>query len=110
MKECIIDSVMDEIRAKEEQADVIIEEAKQRGKDMTLVAQADADRRIADCKREAKELRRASQQETARRAAERREALMRKGEAAAKELIDNKNSAVEDAADAVVAKLIQSYK
>lgn len=110
MKDSMIDDVIKDVRSGEEKAESMIEEARQRGKDIVLAAQADADKRRADAKLAAKQLRQQYQLETAQRAAERREALMRRGELAAKELTDSKNSAVEEAADAVVQALAQSYK
>lgn len=110
MKETIIDDVMKDIRSAEENADMIIEEAKKQGKETVLEAQSDADRMRTENKQRIKELRRQTQLDSSRRAAEKRDALLKKGELAAKELVDNKNSAVEDAADAVVAMLIESYQ
>lgn len=110
MNDSIIDDVMKDVRSSEENADNIIEEARQRGKDCVLAAQTEADRMRAETKLRVKELKRQSRLDAERRAFERREALMKKGEAAAKELIDNKNSAIEEAADAVAAMFVQSYK
>ncbi len=110
MKESIIDDVMRDVRAAEENADMMIEQARQQAKERVLAAEAEADKMRAENKQRLKELKRQAQLDTASRAAERRDALMKKGENAAKELIENKNSAVEEAADAVVASLIAQYK
>lgn len=110
MKESIIDDVMKDVRSSEENADIIIEEAKQRGKDCVLAAQTEADRLRAETKQRIKELKRQSRLDSEKSAAVKRDALMKKGEATAKELIDNKNSAVEEAADEVAAMFVQSYK
>ncbi len=110
MKESIIDDVMKDVRSSEENADIVIEQAKQQAKESVLAAEAEADKMRAENKQRLKDLRRQAQLDAAGRAAERRDALMKKGENAAKELVDNKNSAVEEAADFVVEKLLSQYQ
>ena len=101
---------MKDVRAAEEDADIVIEQAKQQAKDRVLAAEAEADKMRAAGKQRLKELKRQAQLDAATRAAEKRDALMKKGENAAKELAESKNSAVEEAADSVVAMLISQYK
>lgn len=109
MSDTIIDNVMDDIRMSEKNADEIIENARDRGKELVLKAQREAETLKEQNKLRLKELKHNSQLELSARVRDRRDATLKRGEIAAKELIDNKNSAVEEAADAVVAMLLESY-
>ena len=110
MKENIIDEVLLSIREAEAKADETQQEASDRGKDMILAAEAQADRLKNETTVACKDMKKQAVQEAQRLAAERREAILKAGEVAAKNLIEEKNSAVEEAADKVVAMLLEKYR
>ncbi len=109
MKENVIDEMIGDIRSAEERADRLVHEAAQRGKDILMTAQAEADRIRRETAADCKELSRHAESEAERIASERRAATLRKGEAAANKLLEDKNSAVEVAADKVVEMLLKEY-
>ncbi len=105
-----IDNVLVEIRDAEAAAEQLVKDAAQAGRDAVLGAQADADKRYADTVAQCKQQRKDALNEAEEQARDRRAAILRKGAEAAQDLIDNNNSKIEDAADEVVARLVEKYK
>ena len=109
MKENLIDEVLREVRSAEDKADQVYKEAVERGKNIVLAAETEADRLRRDTVTECKQMRKQMLEEAEQRAKAQREAILKKGAELADELTDSRNSMVEEAADAVVRMLLEKY-
>lgn len=105
----MIDTVLKEVREAEEKAELMQKQAYQRGKDIVLKAEAEAEAQKKSTVKECKEERISVLAEARKRAAERAQSILDKGAEDANFLADEKNSAVEDSADKVVEILLKKY-
>ena len=109
MENSMIDSVLKDICEAEELADRMIKDSYQKGKDIVLGAEAEADRQkketVTSCKEDMKKALRDAQQ----LAGERRAAILKKGAEAAEELAEQKNSRIEEAAEQVLDAILKKY-
>lgn len=106
----MIDEIINEIKAAEEKADQMQKDAYQEGKDIVLQSELDSEKMKKEVILECKEAQKAAVQAAETKAAAKRNDILKKGEQAAKQLIDDKNSAVEQQADSIVGLLLQKYK
>ena len=105
----MIDTVLKEVREAEEKAELMQKQAYQRGKEIVLNAEAEAEAQKKATVKECKEERANVLQEARRRAADRTRNILDKGAEDANHLADEKNSAVEDCADKIVEILLNKY-
>jgi len=105
----MIESVLKDVREAENQAELMQKEAYQRGKEIVLDAEAEADAQIKATVQECKEDRIRSLQNARRIANDRTQLILKKGAESAEALAEEKNSAVEECADKVVAVLLERY-
>ena len=106
----MIDEVLDEIRNAEAKADQKQKDAYQQGKDIVLQAEFDAAKlkkqTVLDCKQSQKD----AALEAEKKANMAREAILKNGKQNSEKLVDDKNSAIEDAANKIVEELLAKYK
>ncbi|MCQ2408999.1 MAG: hypothetical protein MJ068_00485 [Clostridia bacterium] len=106
----MIDEIISEIRAAEEKADQMQKDAYQEGKDIVLQAELEAESIKKNTVLECKEAQKAAAAAAEAKAASKRNDILKKGEQAAKQLIDDKSSAVEQQADSIVQLILDKYK
>ncbi len=105
----MIDTVLKEIREAEAEADKLQKDAYAKGRELVLNAEAEAERQKKITVLECKEDRKKAALEARRRADEKAQIVLKKGAENAIRLIDQKNSAVEDAANKVMGILFERY-
>lgn len=105
----MIEAAIKEIRDAEFTAEQMQKEAYQKGKQLVLDAEAEADKQKRMTMQECKEQRKAAYAEARKTAEERTQAILNKGEEDADALIEQTKPAVLDAANKVVAALIAKY-
>ena len=109
MKEIMIEDVLLEIREAEAKAEQIVRDAHESAKNILLTAETEADRLRRDTQQKVKDMRRQSLADAEKLAADRRNAILKSGADSARELTENKTSAVEEAADKIVQMLLEKY-
>lgn len=106
----MIDEVLNEIREAEAKADQIQKDAYQQSKDIMVQAELEASKlkkqTVLDCKQHQKE----AQAEAEEKANKERETILKKGQQKADKLVEDKNAAIETAADKIVDELLTKYK
>jgi len=105
----MIDTVLKEIREAEAEAEQLEKDAYAKGRELVLNAEAEAERQKKITVLECKEDRKKAAAEARRRADEKAQLVLKKGAENALKLIDEKNSAVEDAANKVMNILFERY-
>ncbi len=107
--ENMIEDVLKDIREAEKLADDLEKQAYQDGKNAVLSAEAEAQRQLALTKESVKADRKKALKDANDLAAERRKVILKKGEEAASELAEQKNSVIEETADKLVEILLEKY-
>ena len=105
----MIDSVLKDVREAENKAEAMQKEAYQHGKEIVLNAEKEADAQKKSTVHECKEDRARAVENARKVAAERTREILADGAKAAAALADEKNSAIEDCADKIVAALCEKY-
>ena len=105
----MIDDVLKDVREAEEKAEQMQKHAYQRGKDVVLKAEAEAEAQkratVSECKVDRAKI----LQSTRERAAEKTQTILKRGAENADYFIEEKKSAVEECADKVVEILLSKY-
>ena len=105
----MIDSVLKDVREAEQKAERLQKDAYQRGKDIVLKAEADAEAKKKATERECKEERKAALANARNASLDRAQVIFKKGTQKAADLTAKKTPAAEDAANKVVAMLLDKY-
>ena len=105
----MIDSVLKDVREAEQKAEKLQKDAYQRGKDIVLKAEADAEAKKKATERECKEERKTALANAHTAAQNRAQVIFKKGAQKATEMTEKKTPAVEEAASKVVAMLLDKY-
>ncbi len=105
----MIESVLKDVREAESKADAMQKEAYQKGKEIVLNAETEAEAQKKSTVQECKADRAEALKQARRIAFERTQAILKSGQEAADTLADEKNSAIEDGADKIVAMLFDRY-
>ena len=106
----MIEEVLKDIRVAEEKADDMIKQANADGKQIVLQAEADAEKQKKLTVLGCKEDQRNAVQKAEGQAAEKRAAILKKGQAEAERLIDDKHAEIEAKSDALVEAILLKYK
>ena len=105
----MIDDVLNDIRQAEEKAERMQKQAYQRGKEIVLNAEAEAEAQKKATVAECKEDRARILQNARAKADEKTKAILKKGSEDAEYLIAEKAPVIEECADKVVAILLSKY-
>ena len=105
----MIDDVLKDIREAEEKADEMLKRAYQRGKDIVLRAEAEAEAEKKSTVSECKQDRVKILQDARKQADERTNTILKRGAENAEYFIEEKKPAVEQCADKVVKILLGKY-
>ena len=106
----MIEEVLKDIKAAEEKADAMIKDANAAGKQIVLQAEADAEKQKKQMVSGCKEDQRAAAQKAEKQAADKRAAILKKGQAEAEGLIEDKHAEIEEKSDKIVESILAKYK
>ena len=106
----MIEEVLKDIRVAEEKAENMIKDANAAGKQIVLQAEADAEKQrkltVSGCKED----QRSTIAKAEKQAADKRAAILKKGQADADQLIDDKHAEIEEKSDQIVESILLKYK
>lgn len=105
----MIDDILKDIRDAEDKADEIIRDANQKGKDIVAKAESDAGAQKRATLKECKEDRKTATDKATSNALLKREEILKKGKAAADDVVEQKKADVEKASDELVEELLGKY-
>ena len=105
----MIEDVLKEIREAEQRAEQLQKEAYQRGKELVLNAEAEAERQRKDTVRECKEDRKAALQRARVTSGDKAQAAFKKSVEQVANMTEDKSPEIEKAASKVVELLIEKY-
>ena len=105
----MIDDILKDIRDAEDKADEIIRDANQNGKDIVAKAESDAGAQKRATLKECKEDRKTANDKATSNALLKREEILKKGKAAADDVVEQKKADVEKASDELVKELLGKY-
>lgn len=105
----MIDDILKDIRDAEDKADEIIRDANQKGKDIVAKAESDAGAQKRATLKECKEDRKTATDKATSNAFLKREEILKKGKAAADDVVEQKKADVEKASDELVKELLGKY-
>lgn len=105
----MIDDILKDIRDAEDKADEIIRDANQKGKDIVAKAESDAGAQKRAMLKECKEDRKTATDKATSNALLKREEILKKGKAAADDVVEQKKADVEKASDELVKELLGKY-
>lgn len=105
----MIDDILKDIRDAEDKADEIIRDANQKGKDIVAKAESDAGVQKRATLKECKEDRKTATDKATSNALLKREEILKKGKAAADDVVEQKKADVEKASDELVKELLGKY-
>ena len=105
----MIDDILKDIRDAEDKADEIIRDANQKGKDIVAKAESDAGAQKCATLKECKEDRKTAIDKATSNALLKREEILKKGKAAADDVVEQKKADVEKASDELVKELLGKY-
>lgn len=105
----MIDDILKDIRDAEDKADEIIRDANQKGKDIVAKSESDAGAQKRATLKECKEDRKTATDKATSNALLKREEILKKGKAAADDVVEQKKADVEKASDELVKELLGKY-
>ena len=105
----MLENVLRDIHEAESKAEAMQKEAYQKGKEIVLNAEAEAEAQKKSTVQECKADRAKALRDSHRLAAERTQVILKNGENEANAFADSKNSAIEDCANEIVAILFEKY-
>lgn len=105
----MIDDVLKDIREAESKADEMQQEAFDKGKQIVLQAERDAQKQKKATLSECKDDQRKALAAAESRAEDKRNEILEKGQKAAEQLIEDKNSEISEQADRLVEILLAKY-
>lgn len=105
----MIEEVLNDIRQAEEKADAMIKNANAEGKQIVLQAEADAEKQKKITVTECKEDQRKAIQKAEEQARVKREHILKKGQEAADNLVDDKHAEIEAQSDKIVEMILAKY-
>ena len=105
----MIDDILKDIRDAEDKADEIIRDANQKGKDIVAKAESDAGAQKRATLKECKEDRKTATDKATANALLKREEILKKGKAAADDVVEQKKADIEKASDELVKELLGKY-
>ena len=105
----MIDDILKDIREAEDKADEIIRLANQKGKEIVAKAETDAQAQKRATLKESKDDRKKALDIANEQARKKREDILKKGQAAADAIVEEKKQAANEQADALVEQLLAKY-
>ena len=105
----MIDDILKDIREAEDKADEIIRLANQKGKEIVAKAETDAQAQKRATWKECKDDRKKALELANEQARKKREDILKKGQAAADAIVEEKKQAANEQADALVEQLLAKY-
>lgn len=105
----MIDDILKDIREAEDKADEIIRLANQKGKEIVAKAETDAQAQKRATLKECKDDRKKALDLANEQARKKREDILKKGQAAADAIVEEKKQAANEQADALTQQLLAKY-